>query len=282
MSEIIQPLILPSWDLGNIAHGPYEAAFPELWKGLVFYADPTLGPTALTLFDIVGGNNGQLTNMVAADAWVVGERRWALDYDGLNQYVDISDIWNAFPSNNTPFTIMAWINPANRTGVQMIVEIGNGSSGNTAPVRTGFVMGTSANGGFFGQVMDGARHEVFVPSLISAKVWQHVAFRYDKTNGVLFLNGRQVATDAISGWNTHTVATLGIQEGNAADFIGKMSAVSVYHIALPESRIKLMAAGATPAMLAEDVILKAPDIGGLLLKQSNMDGGMEVMNGGFV
>lgn len=63
-------------------------AYPELWRGCVGAWAPCLGPTGLTLRDWSGRqNHGTLTNMVPGDDWVVSGGRYALDFDGSNDFV---------------------------------------------------------------------------------------------------------------------------------------------------------------------------------------------------
>lgn len=285
MSEIIQPLILPSWDLGNIARGLYEAAFPELWEGLVGYWDPSLGPTGLTLFDIVNGNNGQLTNMVAADDWVVGERGYALDYDADGDEVSIP--FSAKLYSMRQLSLCAWVKYEGNTTTATEKNVFSAwAAGNTNyllrwnPDINSF--------GFFTDTSSGiAGGDSFNDINIEDGNWHLVIAVYDGVKMKLYVDGQKDSTEinqtgTIANGLGSLAIVIGGYQGGVADFwVGKIGPVSIYSIALPENRIRLMAAGATPAMLAEDVVLKAPAVGGLLLKQSNMDGGMMNLNGGF-
>ena len=68
-----------------------DSAYPELWDGCVGAWAPCLGPTGLRLHDMGGRANwGTLTNMDAATDWVVDGGRYALDFDGTNDFVDLS------------------------------------------------------------------------------------------------------------------------------------------------------------------------------------------------
>ena len=65
-----------------------ESAYPELWRGCVGAWAPCLGPTGLRLHDLSRYRNwGTLTNMDAATDWVVSGGRYALDTDGVNDYL---------------------------------------------------------------------------------------------------------------------------------------------------------------------------------------------------
>jgi hypothetical protein len=86
-------------------YGTYDkSAHPDLWNGVVGYWAPCLGPTGLRLHDVSRGNNwGTLTNMDAASDWVVDGGQYALDFDGTNDYVQLSSV----PIGG-PLTVSVW------------------------------------------------------------------------------------------------------------------------------------------------------------------------------
>ena len=72
-----------------------ESAYPELWSGCVGAWAPCLGPTGTRLHDLSRYRNwGTLTNMDAATDWVVSGGRYALDFDGSNDYVSAGNMPN--------------------------------------------------------------------------------------------------------------------------------------------------------------------------------------------
>lgn len=84
---MITPRHSPSYKQG-FARSRGDARYPGLRDGLVGLWLPALGPTGLTLRDISGyGNHGTLTGMDPATDWVVTEKGWTLDCDGVNDYV---------------------------------------------------------------------------------------------------------------------------------------------------------------------------------------------------
>lgn len=88
--------------MGHVAIPSYKSGFyspkrggvpkyPELWRGCVGAWCPSLGPTGLRLMDqSLYGNHGTLTNMEPASDWVVSNGVGALEFDGTNEYVDLS------------------------------------------------------------------------------------------------------------------------------------------------------------------------------------------------
>jgi hypothetical protein len=91
----------PDWGY----YGTYdESAHPDLWNGVVGYWAPCLGPTGLRLHDLSRyGNWGTLTNMDAATDWVVNDSFYALDFDGSNDFCELT----ATPSLTTG-TMSCW------------------------------------------------------------------------------------------------------------------------------------------------------------------------------
>ena len=78
--------IQPSWKQGFARHA-HESVAPGLWRGLVGAYSMGLGPTGDKLRDVSGyGNDVTLTSMDPATDWIVDDGRYALDFDGSNDY----------------------------------------------------------------------------------------------------------------------------------------------------------------------------------------------------
>ena len=89
----------PSYASGY-AKSASESANPNLWDGLVGAWMPSLGVTGDTLRDVSGnGSHGTLTNMDAATDWVATSKGLALDFDGVNDYVESQDPIDAMGSS---------------------------------------------------------------------------------------------------------------------------------------------------------------------------------------
>jgi hypothetical protein len=75
----------PDWGY----YGTYdESAHADLWDGVVGYWAPCLGPTGTRLHDLSRWNNwGTLTNMDPPTDWVIDGGQYALDFDGVNDFV---------------------------------------------------------------------------------------------------------------------------------------------------------------------------------------------------
>ena len=79
-------MILPGSYANGFAPRDGSPLYPELWRGCVGAWNPGLGVSGLTLRDQSGfQNNGVLTN---GPTWAVNQGRYALSFDGTNDYVD--------------------------------------------------------------------------------------------------------------------------------------------------------------------------------------------------
>lgn len=79
--------------LDGFATSRDEALYPNLWDGLqLALAAGVTGPTGNTWWDLSGrGNRGTLVNMDPATDWVRSGNGLALDFDGANDSVTLSD-----------------------------------------------------------------------------------------------------------------------------------------------------------------------------------------------
>ena len=82
-----------------------ESANPGLWDDLVFANALTLGPTGGVAKDVSGyGRDGVLSAaMNPGDDWVIGEKGWALDFDGNADNTEGPSLGHA-----EPFTASVW------------------------------------------------------------------------------------------------------------------------------------------------------------------------------
>ena len=79
-------MLLPGTYANGFAPRDGRPLYPELWKGCVGAWNPGLGVSGLTLRDNSGfKNNGTLTN---GPTWAVNQGRYAMSFDGTNDYVD--------------------------------------------------------------------------------------------------------------------------------------------------------------------------------------------------
>lgn len=187
----------------------------------------TAGNGTTTLTDLVGSNNGTLTNMDAATDWVAdtdsgGVR--ALDFDGTDDYV------------NTGFTPSTAIGTLNSWAISIWIK--QTSAKNNAriianSVTTRWYLSTSTTVVFWGW---GSTFSTSTNLTLSFGNWQHVVVTYNSTTGniLCFLAGSLVATNVYSGDGAFASNTT--QIGNILEspipFNGSIDDVRVFSTAL--------------------------------------------------
>ena len=201
---------------GRFATRKHEAQYPRFFEGLAGAWCPSItGPTGLNLYNLQGRNNtGTLTNMDAPTDWVRSAGRYALDYDGVNDWVSVPRI-SAYSSTQWR-TLSAWVNARTFDGqfgfndIMSCDFIGGTREWN-------FVTSTGATFtdaklliGMFGT--GGGDVAAQAAGIILANEWTHVAATQDGSYTFggysMYINGRpQTLTNTSSG--TFTAPSVG-------------------------------------------------------------------------
>lgn len=206
--------------------------YASLKQGLVGAWIPSISGSGLLLPDLSGrGNNGALTNMDASD-WVSSQYGRALDFDGSNDYIE----------SRSPFGTAA----QPEVTASAFIRINSGY---------GLVMISNSTTGFFwyaglsGAAVAGQRLYIGntpFPGLNSVTAipsgWNHIAFTYNRTAVVFYLNGVNVGT--ATGVNDPAFNNQVFQiggYGSAETLNGQLDDIRIYNRALTESEIKLLA-----------------------------------------
>ncbi len=186
----------PSWsDFGTYD----ESSYPELWDGVVGAWCPSLGPTGSRLHDHSRANNwGTLTNMDNATDWVVDGGQYALDFDGLNDYVTIPDS-RAFFSGQQ-LSVSCWVK---RNAAGVYYELVNKFNGTAAANEDGYLFRWDNANKLILTVANSGSYGIFVATNANTSTdWNHVAAVHEfGTTGktALYLNGLAVAASWTSG-----------------------------------------------------------------------------------
>jgi Tfp pilus assembly protein PilX len=207
--------------------------------------------TGLDAIDSVGGHDGTLNGV---PAWVVGNLGDALDFDGSNDYVDLTsdaELDDVFVGGAT---VMAWIEPRSwgGNGYGRIFDKSSvaASTGDGWAIRL-----NKDNGGLnFGQGFTGGRGWWrFAESSINFNTWHHVALAYDASSTtndpIVYLDGSPVAVtrvDTPSG-DVRSDAAINLRLGSHASstfnvFDGKIDDARIYDRMLSAAEIADIAA----------------------------------------
>jgi hypothetical protein len=170
--------------------------------------------------------------------WVRSSGQYALDFDGVNDYVDCGTSTGLKP---TGFTYSAWIRPnAQNAAYNQIMGWDNGSGAYAVCsllLKSNLKLAFYVAGGPYG-TYDG--NGVFT---LSSGLWYHVAATLSPTASVGYVNG--VVDISVAG-GTALISTgaflIGNQYGPLSRYYnGQMDDVSVYNRALTAGEIRTLA-----------------------------------------
>lgn len=200
---------------------PEQPALIAHWK-----FDDETGTIAV---DSAGGNDGTVNGAV----WDTGRIDGALDFDGVDDYVDCGD-----GLDFDIVTVAAWVNVSGGSGERSIVN-------NWDVAGYGLAYNLYDLGKFhFGIRINGHYSLVYSDAIIQQGKWYHVVGTYDGENGYLFVNGIKQA-DVILESGTITDSPVPLLIGANPDtihapdkvFNGKIDDVQIYNYALDAGEI---------------------------------------------
>ena len=172
------------------------------------------------------GNNGT----VLGAAWTtLGKYGGALDFNGVNAVVTVPDA-NSLDLTNG-MTIELWVYPtATPTGWQSVVTKEIPGDG----VYTMYANNSTNNRPYAGMMINGASQSTTGTAQLAANTWTHLAMTYNGTTLILYVNGVQVGSKAVTG-NITTSAyglTIGGAQLSTEFFKGRIDNVRIYNQAL--------------------------------------------------
>lgn len=270
----------PSWK-GGFARSIGESAFPSLRKGLVGAWIPSLGPTGLTLKDVSGfGNDGVLTNM-ATDDWVVGEKGYALDYDGVDEYVDLGTSWDKLNGVGA-LSFSVWIKSsvASFSGFDGIIGIGDSGD------RPLWLYGKSTTSSIIWHSgTTTTQQDININAgVVVQNVWTCFSGTWDGVNGTLYQDGQVIGVDTSNGnvLKTLTNEPRRIGDiGGIATFDGEIGSLLIWNRWLSPNEIQKLYIDPMAPFRRRQVFgyVSGATAGGLL--RINMSGGMNQLTGGM-
>jgi hypothetical protein len=216
---------------------------PTLSDGLVGYWNFDTGAGGSTVYDMsTSTNHGAMVNMDPATDWVDGKvGSGAMDFDGSNEYVNISDstTWDFLGQNRT---VSVWVNidnydsqgsgivsrlsgsPINQSGWTLAVEIGTG--------KVEIFTGSTAGGAFVAKSTGG----------ISLDTWYHLLFTKDSSeNYQIYINGIADGSGTYSLVDNDLPLVFGdaysSSSNNVWNLDGAVDEVRIYNRALSQEEI---------------------------------------------
>jgi hypothetical protein len=199
------------------------------------------GNGTTTLNDLVGSDDGVLTNMDAASDWVSdtasgGVR--ALDFDGSNDFVAVTR------ASTTPaeLTLMAWVKTTASGSRRGIIAFGTmGENAYIDLMPTGIIRcAVEANNSLF-NFRDSA-------GAVNTGSWFHVAMTATISTVKVYVNGVDVTTGGGSGGSSSSLRSRSITIGKGlggaygGHYSGLIDTCRLYHRALSASEVATNAA----------------------------------------
>ena len=227
-----------------------EVNDPNLWKGDVWSFttsvefDPNLNLVSLWKFDEGSGSTaydsaGDNDGTIYGATWTTGQIDGALDFDGVDDYVNCGNDANLNPLNT--ISISAWIYPnALTTAHHQTIVMREGVAYQNyifwIPTRGGtgdnleFIVGNGSSNSFH-----------LASGVISAGKWQHVAVTMDGGRVLLYVDAVEKLNESESNsfWQGSAPLVIGdrIRTGSSDPFNGVIDDVRIYDRALTAGEI---------------------------------------------
>ena len=209
----------------------------SLSEGLVGAWCPSLGATGYRLIDRSGyGNHGTLTNMTSED-WVVSGGAGALDFDGVNDYVDCGVNAGNLTEKST-FSVSAWALARQTGGANTFRGLISRAQSSPYPFSIRF----NTSGSVLRLVTDDT--ELLGPT-ITANQWFHITVVLAPSSRKIYFNGNLVteSTASYSITANDNKLYIGTDYVPQSDRVwdGQVDDVRIYNRALTPPEIRLLA-----------------------------------------
>ena len=163
-------------------------------------------------FDSFGNNNGSLQGGLGFGPGQVGQ---AFNFTAAGQEVQVPASSSIDVGTGGGYTTEGWINPLNVATQNPIFEWNDGATAGAHLWIAASVAGFGGPGSLYASLIAGTTDTTVAtgPGVVSAGVWQHVAFTYDRASGMgrLYLNGTEVASRALGNVSAQTALPLYIR-----------------------------------------------------------------------
>jgi hypothetical protein len=223
--------------LGNSTTLSGTGADTYNWTGGVINAT-AFSPTVTATYTVTGTNTltgcfNTAVNTVTVNTCAVAE---ALNFDGVNDHVDLGNGITTSLTGSTKVSVEAWVKPTSLTGLGCIVGNYNTGAGGLQILlrRSGtsfYEFWIGAGGTYYNT------NSVATPTL---NVWQHIAATWNGTVASIYVNG------VLSGTTTPAITTLG--NGNTGsvwigantineNFTGNIDEVRIWNVVRTQCEI---------------------------------------------
>ncbi len=177
------------------------------------------------------GNDGTLTN---GPTWSTGQLNGALQFDGIDDYVNISHAPSLQPAN---VTVSAWIKPTSISTYDVVLnKVANGIWDD------GYGLEVSKNSKMSFRINDENSPSNFAETSVSTGVWTHVVGTYDGSVIRIYKDGILAASTSNTNGITYAGGNVGIGDSAqgpdpSTKFTGLIDDVRIYNRALSASEV---------------------------------------------
>lgn len=190
------------------------------------------------------GNGGTRYPTADPPAWVAGRYGKALDFDGVDDYVDCGDpVGGSLDFGTGPMSVEAWINSSSIGRSQVLCKKGYFTS-----PKAGYELGFYTSDTLWFQVSNGEERKAAEvtpsPPLYDGK-WHHLAGVYERSPDWLrlYIDGVLVNSyDIVDGWDIDSTEPLYVGHATEAGYTqcwkGLIDEVRVYNKALTADEIR--------------------------------------------
>jgi len=201
-------------------------------RGLVLWLKFNEGSGSIAKDSSFYNNHGTIYGAT----WTDGKFGKALSFDGVDDYVEVSD---SPELNSDVFTITGWIHPILPHGNSHTNAVINKAVYAGPPDRKGWYVrfyGTNSLGLTFGVYFDDA--EVIVSYTVTED-WHYFAAVYNGTNVMLYVDG-ELKNSKVGGTTYQKPTGVNLKLGSHGAYHGLIDEVRIYSRALSENEIKML------------------------------------------
>jgi len=266
------------------ARSEAESAYPNLWKGLRGLWLPgirTGGFGTNAVRDFSGrAHHGTMNGSMTTDDWVIVSRRpglggYALDIDGVNDYVDLGTSSRNLLVGATESTLLMWVYDKDST-LDTLVGTYNVAGAGFAVEVNRVAPVVNDPGKIYVFLRDAAANDLSGNStndVITTNTLYHIAVvadyrdstitMYVDGNSVAFSYDSQDSLGSMDAWGQNLyLGALNNVGSVARPVLGRIADVRIYDRALKPYEIRQIYRGASPLTLRQRVVGRAPVVTG--------------------
>ena len=207
---------------------------PDGYLGCILSYVPNASSGQYSHFDIINENvfDNETAMQAIVDSEIAIPLECALEFDGVDDYVDLGTPSELQLSNNAPFTWEGWVYFRSFSSRDMLISKNNGRSGSPYD----YLLGSRENNSYI-TAYDGSNWQDVSYSL-SSEIWIHMAFSFDGSDMTFFIDGENIGSTSFS-WSLDTSLNIKIGGYNSgSDIDGYYADIRLWDHARTQTEIQ--------------------------------------------